>query len=76
MTDAYGRDDADEVLKLVINGESVNCVFISHKRCTPIVCALWNGRIDIAIALFERGADLDMKNDEGSNMLHVASRGC
>jgi ankyrin repeat protein len=75
MTDAFFRDDTDEVLKLVINGESVNCVCISQERCTPIMCALWTGRLDVVMALFERGADLDMLCDDGGSMLHVASGG-
>jgi hypothetical protein len=75
MSDAFDREDTDEVLKLVINGESVNCVCATEHDSTPIMCALWTGRLDVAIALFERGADLDMKQDDGRNMLHVASRG-
>jgi hypothetical protein len=51
MTDAFVRDDSDEVLKLVINGESVNCVCATENDATPIMCALWIGRIDFAIEL-------------------------
>lgn len=43
---------------------------------TPLITAASFGKIDIAKALIEAGADLSTKNNDGSTALHVASFFC
>ncbi len=43
---------------------------------TPLITAASFGKIDISKALIDAGADLSVKNNDGSNALHVAAFFC
>ena len=43
---------------------------------TPLITAASFGKVDIAKALIDAGADLSRKNNDGSNALHVAAFFC
>ena len=43
---------------------------------TPLITAASFGKIDITKALIDAGADLSLKNNDGSNALHVAAFFC
>jgi ankyrin repeat protein len=43
---------------------------------TPLITAASFGKTDIAKVLIDRGADLSIKNNDGSNALHVAAFFC
>jgi hypothetical protein len=72
MESAWDDDDFGKVVKLLDDGESVNCVDRSDGS-TPIMIALYvHHRLEVVQELADRGADLTMVDNDGKNLLHHA----
>jgi hypothetical protein len=72
MSLACFSGDEDEVVRLLDDGESVNCA-VSSSGATPIMLAMLYKRLRVVQALAYRGADFTMVNAVGWNLLHYAA---
>jgi hypothetical protein len=74
MYSACREGDVETIVRVLDAGKSVNCM-IAIFDMTPIMVALGKGRLNAAIELFGRGADLSRVCSFDSNALHYASQG-
>ena len=70
MTEAAGRDDLDEVKRLLDLGISADCR--NSYGWTPFMVALWNGMDRCAETLFKAGADINALDTGGDSVLSHA----
>ena len=76
---ASSRGYTEVVHALIDRGADLNAVCDDtdnrhHVRWTPLRVALDKGRLEIAELLLEHGADVDYQDNDGKNLLHIASR--
>lgn len=68
---ALQNDDVAMVTFLFNLGANVNTATMYTKR-TPLMLALFNGKLDVARILCDKGADPNLKDINGLNILHHA----
>jgi fucose 4-O-acetylase-like acetyltransferase len=75
LHEAVIRNDLQVVLGHIRAGSDLN-VKDPTGGSSPLIVAALPGKTEIAQALIEAGADLDLQNNEGSTALHIATFFC
>lgn len=75
LHEAIGRGDLEAIKQLIAAGEDLNARE-PYGQSTPLMSATTMGHVDIAIALIDAGADLDLTENNGSTALHMAALFC
>jgi ankyrin repeat protein len=74
MERATSNGDTPAIVRLVAEGESVNCVDV--EGTTPVLRVLFlNHGLEVLNALIDTGADLSIATYDGSNVVHAAACG-
>jgi hypothetical protein len=73
MDEACHEGDIDTIIMLLDSGVNIDCVDAVGN--SPIMIALGSYHLDTAIELAQRGANLSIINERGSNLLHCAAWG-
>lgn len=68
---AIDNNDLGMVTFLLKLGAKVNTITMYTKR-TPLMLAIFQGKLEIAQLLCDKGARLDLKDVNGLNILHYA----
>lgn len=71
LIQAIEKGDHQLVTFLITLGANINCAIPRTNR-TPLMIALFHGRIEIVNTLIEKGANPDLTDINGLNALHYA----
>ncbi len=72
LINAIDTDDIEFIKKYIKEGGKINIHFKGHYEETPLMYAIEKQRFDIVKLLVENGADIFLKNINGSNAISIA----